>query len=127
MTAGLVGAVLVMAAVCGGVSEDVLRPRVLQSPVPQRAVEVAQDAWLGSDKFTHIAMSFATTSFAFAAASALADDAGDALVIAVPIGAVAGVGKEILDRRRGGVFSLKDLAADAIGVAVAWLMLREVN
>jgi uncharacterized protein YfiM (DUF2279 family) len=85
------------------------------------------DAWLGADKFQHFWMSFATTAYGFAAARAAGIDTGAALYIAVPVSAAAGVGKEIHDRRRGGIFSVRDLVADGLGIAAAWFILREVR
>jgi len=87
----------------------------------------AADPWLGADKFRHLGMSFAATTFTFAAARAAGAEAGVALQLSVPVSAAAGVGKEIHDRRRGGVFSLRDLAANAMGIAAAYFLLREVR
>lgn len=97
-------------------------------PQPQPVLQqVKEDRWLGPDKFQHFAVSFAVTSFAFAAASAADQDTDVALTIAIPIGAAAGIGKEISDRRRGDIFSARDLVADALGIAAAWVLLREVR
>jgi uncharacterized protein YfiM (DUF2279 family) len=98
-----------------GVAQD-------ESPRP-----LAGDAWLGADKFQHFWMSFATTAYGFAAARTAGIDTGAALYIAVPVSAAAGVGKEIHDRRRGGIFSVRDLVADGLGIAAAWFILREVR
>lgn len=83
--------------------------------------------WPGEDKFRHVAMSWATMVFAYAAVRAADQDDGTALAIAVPLTAAAGIGKEIADRRRGRGFSLRDLVADAAGAGIAWLVLREVR
>lgn len=85
------------------------------------------DAWLGSDKFQHFGMSYAVTAFTFAALRTAGADAGPALTAALPVAAAAGVGKEVHDRRRGQIFSLRDLVADGLGIAAAYFFLREVR
>lgn len=90
-------------------------------PVAERA------AWPGEDRFRHVAMSWAVTSFAFAAARSSQQDTGTALAIALPVSAASGLAKELADRRRGGAFSAGDLLADAAGIGLAWLVLREVH
>jgi uncharacterized protein YfiM (DUF2279 family) len=94
---------------------------------PARPVLPATDAWFGTDKLQHFWMSYATTAFTFAAARAAGLDARAGLAVAVPAAAAAGVGKELLDRKRGGPFSVKDLVADALGVGAAYFLLREVR
>jgi hypothetical protein len=85
------------------------------------------DAWLGADKFQHFWVSFAATAYSFGAVRAAGVEAGVALYIAVPVAAAAGFGKEVHDRRRGGFFSMRDLVADGLGIAAAWVILREVR
>lgn len=87
----------------------------------------ATDPWFGADKFRHFGMSYAATSFAFAAARAGGADTGPALQLAIPVSAAAGIAKEIHDRRGGGVFSLRDLVANAVGMSAAYFLLREVR
>jgi uncharacterized protein YfiM (DUF2279 family) len=97
--------------------------RAQQQPVP---VQVT-DAWFASDKLQHFGMSFAVTAFAFAGARVVGMERDPALRVAVPVAAVAGVGKEISDRRRGDIFSVRDLVADALGITAAFFLLREVR
>jgi uncharacterized protein YfiM (DUF2279 family) len=94
---------------------------------PRDVPTLPADAWLGADKFQHFWMSFAMTAYGFAATRAAGVDTGAALYIAVPVAAAAGVGKEIHDRRRGGIFGVRDLVADGLGIAAAWFILREVR
>jgi uncharacterized protein YfiM (DUF2279 family) len=96
---------------------------VQQQPVPLQVT----DAWFGSDKFRHFWMSYAATAFSFAGVRALGQDSDGALLVAVPAAAAAGVGKEIFDRRAGGIFSVRDLVADGLGIAAAYFLLREVR
>jgi uncharacterized protein YfiM (DUF2279 family) len=94
-----------------------------QQPVP---VQVT-DAWFGNDKFRHFWMSYGATAFTFAAVRGAGVDAETALWVSLPVAAVAGIGKEVLDRRRGGIFSVRDLVADGLGLAAAYFLLREVR
>ena len=104
---------------------SVLVMSLLNTPAPVQ--EPKQDSWFGSDKARHVWMSYVTTAFTFAAVYSIEDDTDLALTVAVPVGALVGIGKETFDRRRGERFSLKDLVADAVGVAAAYFMLREVR
>lgn len=95
-------------------------------PVPH-AQPVEEDRWLGSDKFRHVLLSYAATAFTFAALRSAGVDREAALAGGVLAGATAGIGKEVRDLRRGREFSVRDLVADAAGVAAAFLLLREVR
>jgi uncharacterized protein YfiM (DUF2279 family) len=96
--------------------------------VPERLGGAREaDAWLGADKFRHFGMSFAITAYGFGAARTAGLETGAALQVAVPVAAAAGIGKEFHDRGRGRPFSVRDLVADALGIAAAWLILREVR
>ena len=107
---------------------DALRaPVVLPGPVAQPAVASPGDPWLGEDKFRHAAASWAAMVFTYAAARTVTDDRDAALAVALPMTAGMGIAKEVVDWRRGGPFSLRDLAADALGAGAAWLFLREVR
>ena len=86
----------------------------------------AEDPWLGSDKFTHAAVSWAATAFAFGTAHAAGLETDDALIVAVPGALALGIAKELIDSRRT-FFSVRDLVADAAGAAAAYFFLREVR
>lgn len=126
----LARAAVLLAVLSGGAQAQVHSGAEPDTLLADHAVDAAPaitDAWLGSDKFQHVGLSYATSAFAFAAAAAAGRDADSALMIALPVGAVAGIGKELLDLRRGGLFSMKDLVADALGLAAAYFLLREVQ
>ncbi|MGD8276580.1 MAG: hypothetical protein PVH00_01080 [Gemmatimonadota bacterium] len=97
-------------------------------PVPGRAVSQDRipelpDRWIGPDKLRHFFLSFGTTGFARAGAEAVG--AGDAARwIGPAVAGLAGIGKELSDRSRGWGFSLRDLAWDVAGIAMAVLVLR---
>ena len=54
-------------------------------------------------------------------------DVDAALIASLGTGVVAGIGKEIHDRRGGHIFSLRDLVADALGLSAAYLLLRQTR
>lgn len=92
----------------------------------RRQQAAAQDAWFGEDKLRHFAMSFATATLTYASLrTAGAHDA--ALPGAIAVAAAAGLGKEVHDRRAGRIFSLRDLAWDALGVAAGYAFLRQIE
>ncbi|OZC02697.1 hypothetical protein [Rubricoccus marinus] len=80
------------------------------------------DPWLGRDKAYHVGVSF---GLALGAHVALTEGAGMEPKLAAPLagGLAFGVGlaKEVMDSRRAyrPLFSWRDLAADAAGVALA--------
>jgi uncharacterized protein YfiM (DUF2279 family) len=121
---------VVLAAV--GTAEPPL-PSATAEPPPTVTAQLAaltrsrSAAWPGEDRFRHAAMSWAVTSFTYAAARAAERDGGTALVIGVSASAIAGLGKELMDRREGGPFSAGDLLADVVGTGLAFLVLREVQ
>lgn len=90
-----------------------------QSARNQRPVVPESDAWLGADKFKHAAMSYAITAYTFAAT--------DSEPAAVASAAIAGILKEIYDRRRGSLFSVRDLLWDAAGVALAYAVVKQTR
>ena len=85
------------------------------------------DAWLGRDKALHVGASFLLT---LSGQYVLTDkaDLSNARALPFSVGAALGLGvaKEVADSRRavGPHFSLRDLAADVLGVAVGVLVTR---
>jgi uncharacterized protein YfiM (DUF2279 family) len=90
-----------------------------QGALNKRPLVPEGDAWLGADKFKHAAMSYAITAYTFAAT--------DSEPAAVASGAIAGILKEIYDRRRGSLFSVRDLVWDAAGVALAYAVVKQTR
>jgi uncharacterized protein YfiM (DUF2279 family) len=90
----------------------------LLAPVPQ-----VTDRWFAEDKMRHLSMAFASTSFGHAAARAAGIGSGTATALGAAAAAVASVGKEVFDRRAGGIFSYRDLVWDAAGILLAIGML----
>lgn len=91
------------------------------------AAQAPADAWFGDDKLRHFFLSFAAANVTFGAARLAGLDRDAALPAALAAGALAGLGKEIDDARRGWRFSVRDLVWDAGGLAASALFLREVR
>lgn len=87
---------------------------VSPAPAPRRA----PDSWLGGDKAKHFLLAGMVQGTAFGVATAVGVEGRPALVAASLATAVVSVGKEVHDRRRGGRFSARDLAWDALGGAL---------
>lgn len=90
------------------------------------AVAPAADRWIAEDKARHFALSFAATSMAYGGAR-LALDPQPGRRAAAGVALLLGVGKELVDLRNGGPFSLKDLAWDAAGVALGSLLAQQIR
>lgn len=84
-------------------------------PPPARP---APDPWLGADKLRHFVLAGLVQGTGFGVATAAGVDGRPALVAASVATAVVSLGKEVHDRRRGGRFSARDLAWDALGGAL---------
>jgi putative lipoprotein len=81
------------------------------------------DHWLGRDKLKHFFVSAFVQSVGFATLQAAGADRSSALAGATAATAAFGIGKELVDRRQGGPFSVRDLAWDAAGAGAATLVL----
>lgn len=93
--------------------------RTLAPSRPRTLAIQEGDAWLGADKFKHAGMSYAITAFSFAAT--------DSEEAAIASGAVAGILKEVMDRRRGSLFSVRDLIWDAAGIALGYAVIKQTR
>lgn len=76
-----------------------------------------RDRWLGPDKVKHATVAFAIQGGSYAALRGAAGHSG-AVVGAAAVTVAVSLLKERLDRKRTG-FSVRDLAWDAVGIAVA--------
>jgi hypothetical protein len=79
------------------------------------------------DKLQHFSMSYATGVFAYGAARSASLSRDGATTVAIAAAAIAGVGKEILDKRSGRPFSGYDLLADALGALAACTLTRQIR
>ena len=80
-----------------------------------------QDRWLGRDKLKHFAAAAAIQSLAYAAVRPQVASRSSAVWSATAVTATISLGKEVVDRRRGGRFSARDLVWDAAGAGTATL------
>lgn len=80
-----------------------------------------RDPWLGFDKVQHLTFSFLwTLSSQYAFVNKFGASEPRALPLSLASGATIGLSKEWYDRRYGsGLFSVRDLVADAVGLALA--------
>ena len=84
-----------------------------------------RDGWFGTDKVKHFFMSAFVHSATFSIARSVGASNSTAQVTGAVATGIVGVGREVYDRRRGRIFSVKDLAWDAAGgVAAASLLSR---
>lgn len=85
------------------------------------------DPWFGRDKGKHFVASTLIQSASFSVLRANGMDYRSAAVTAS--GTTLGVGllKELRDRRRGGRFSWRDLAADALGGTAGAVAVRQLE
>lgn len=84
-------------------------------------------SFVGADKPVHAAMSFALVMFGQAAAAGLGSDAGDARVVGVAVSVAGGIAKELHDLSRGGLVDVADLTWNLAGIAIGWLLVREIR
>jgi uncharacterized protein YfiM (DUF2279 family) len=85
------------------------------------------DPWFGPDKVKHFFTSAALQSLAYGAARAADVEHDAALASASVLTLAFGVGKEFSDRRRGRVFSGRDLVWDVAGAAAISLLLAQTE
>jgi uncharacterized protein YfiM (DUF2279 family) len=120
------GMVLCAALLCAPTAgPDTIGPRVRdrfgEAQGPSRAV--ARDEWLAIDKVQHFAMAYGSAMFGYGLLRGADVSHRDAQAAALAGSLALGIGKELFDRSRGGPFSLRDLAWDALGTAAAWGLL----
>jgi uncharacterized protein YfiM (DUF2279 family) len=102
-------------------SSPPLRLHVETAPTSPSFNEQERDPWLGFDKVQHVTFSFLwTLSSQYAFVNKVGASEGRALPLSLASGAGIGLSKEWYDRRYGsGLFSVRDLVADAVGLALA--------
>ena len=88
-----------------------------------RAPEHSGDRWFGPDKLQHFFTSAFVQSAGYGLLRRAGAENGAAMAGASVVTAIAGVGKEVHDRRTKGEFSVRDLAWDAAGAGSASLLL----
>jgi putative lipoprotein len=100
-----------------------MRGLLLVFTLGRGAPEHRGDSWFGPDKLQHFFTSAFVQSLGYGALRRAGADNGPAIAGASAITAVAGVGKELHDRRVRGEFSTRDLVWDAAGAGSASVLL----
>jgi putative lipoprotein len=88
-----------------------------------RAPEHSGDRWFGPDKLQHFFTSAFVQSAGYGLLRRAGAENGPAMAGASVVTAIAGVGKEVHDRRVRGEFSVRDLVWDAAGAGSASVLL----
>jgi uncharacterized protein YfiM (DUF2279 family) len=83
------------------------------------------DSWIGEDKVKHLALSYMITVSAAASARSFSDR-DDSIIAGAALGLIAGVGKEIVDRKKGSL-SVPDLLWDITGITLAVLVEQQTR
>ena len=85
------------------------------------------DRWLGADKAKHFIISSFAYSVSYSSLQLLRVDDPARTSGAALGAAIAGLGKEFLDRRKGGRFSPKDLVWDGAGAMLAGFLMKHTR
>lgn len=82
------------------------------------------DHWFGSDKLKHFFMAAFTQSVTYSVLQTAGVRHDPALASAFAVTAAVSVAKEVHDRRRYGLFSIRDLVWDAAGAGAASVLIH---
>ncbi|MEO6526896.1 MAG: hypothetical protein ABIP93_09755 [Gemmatimonadaceae bacterium] len=85
--------------------------------------EHRRESWFGADKLQHFFTSAFVQSIAYGGLRRAGAGEGGSIAGASIASAALGVGKELVDRRTKGEFSVRDLAWDAAGAGTATVLL----
>jgi hypothetical protein len=85
------------------------------------------DPVFGVDKVKHFFIAGFVESMTFASMQAAGSNRSAARVSAISATAVVSIGREIHDKRKKGLFSLRHLAWDAIGAGAALIVLNKTQ
>lgn len=86
-----------------------------------------RDPWFGVDKVKHFFMTAFVQSVSYSTFRLTNADHRSSMIGATAVSAGFGIGKELFDRRRGGVFSTRDLVWDAAGATSAGALLTQTR
>lgn len=96
--------------------------------VPLQAQKVKPaDPLFGVDKVKHFFIAGFVESMTFAGMQAAGSNRSAARISAISATAVVSIGREIHDKRKKGLFSVRDLAWDAIGAGAALFVLNKTQ
>lgn len=95
-------------------------PAQAQKPKPP-------DPVIGVDKVKHFFIAGFVESMSFAGLQAAGSNRSAARASAITVTAIVSVAREVHDKRKKGLFSVRDLAWDAIGAGAALLVLNKTQ
>lgn len=96
-------------------------------PAPTPAVEFPEpDLWFAEDKVRHFVYSYAITTGSAAAARTVTGHQ-ESILIGAALGLMAGVAKELYDKKGHGSASWRDLLWDAAGVTIGVLVAQQAR
>lgn len=99
----------------------------LVSALALSATMALGDPWLGVDKVKHFFMTAFVQSVSYSTLRLTNADHRSSMIGASAVSAGFGIGKELFDRRRGGVFSTRDLVWNAAGGVSASVLLSRTR
>ena len=108
----------------------VLVASLLAFPVATHAQDKhkrTDDGLIGADKLKHFFIAGFVESMAFAGSQAIGANRSTARGAAIGVTAVVSVGREVHDRKTKGLFSIRDLAWDALGATAALIVLNKTQ
>ena len=85
------------------------------------------DPVFGVDKVKHFFIAGFVESMTFAGMQAVGSNLSTARTSAISVTAIVSLGREIHDRKTKGLFSVRDLAWDAIGASATLLVLNKTQ
>ena len=89
---------------------------------------IVRDSWFSPDKIKHFFMSAFIESVTYSALQAARVNHRPALGSAIGVTMAIGVGREIHDKRTpGNIFSVRDLAWDAVGASAGAVLLSQTR
>ena len=98
-----------------------------QPVIPASQPARPEDAFFGTDKVKHFFIAGFVETMAFAGAQAAGSGRSTARPVAIGTVTAVSLGRELYDRRRKGLFSVRDLAWDALGAGAALLVVNKTQ
>jgi uncharacterized protein YfiM (DUF2279 family) len=102
---------------------------LLSPPAVAHSQTVARprDAWFGPDKVKHFFIAGFIESVAFAGAETVGAKRSSALPIGISVATIISIAREVHDGKTKGLFSIRDLAFDALGATAAFILLKHTQ
>ena len=98
---------------------------LLCSPNIQQAQQ-SPDKWIAEDKLKHFAFSYMITSISAGAARTVTGR-DESVLIGASLGLLAGIAKELYDKKNNRSASFKDLIWDALGITAGVLVAQQAR